>query len=78
MTTVTHDQISDVISQCATRPTAKIQSIFTFCGFEVVTSNVISETLTAWEIFDRDGHAWRVHTGPAANEMDPNLRVVAL
>lgn len=75
---MTHDQISSAISQCATRPTAKIESIFAFCGFEVVTSTVLSEVLTSWEIFDRDGHAWRVHTGPAANEMDPNLRVVAL
>lgn len=75
---MTHEQISDIVSQAATRPTGKIQAIFSFCGFTVLNTSVISETLTSWEVTDRDGHAWRVHTGPAANEMDPNLRVVAL
>lgn len=75
---MTHEQISDIISQAATRPTGKIQAIFSFCGLTVIDTNVISETLTSWDVADRDSVQWRVHTGASAVEMAPNERVVAL
>jgi hypothetical protein len=73
---MTHEQISDIISQAATRPTGKIQAIFAFCGLVVSDTNVISDSLTSWDVTDRDGVQWRVHTGIGSNDMTPNERVL--
>lgn len=73
---MTHEQISDIISQAATRPIGKIEAIFAFCGLVVNATNTISDVLTQWDVTDRDGVHWRVHTGIGSNDMTPNERVL--
>lgn len=75
---MTHEQISDVISQCTNRTVPKTQSIFAFCGFTISDTTEISPTLQSWDITDRDSVSWRVFTGPDSASMPPDERVQEL